>query len=261
MMILWHLAAILSGSSVGLLGSYLVGFRMPFLAIALSHAAMAGGILACLLGWPVMPVALLAALLAGGFLAWLTSRPVHTDLNTATSLLLSLTLGLAFLGMGLNRGDMTPMLSLLWGNLLLVRLFDILLLALSGLVLLGGVVLYRKELEALLFSRRVARASGIRDRHVMMVFLVLAAAVVTVNISIVGGLLMYALLTNPAAAAYELAHSIRTVRMLSLILGVCSTLAGFWVSFLLDLPTGACIVLISCIIYGFAAAIAHLRWR
>lgn len=252
LLLLWHAATLLSGSSVGLLGTYMVGFRMPFLAVAISHAAMAGGVFAYVLGWPMGPVALAAALLCGGLVAWMTASASHTDMNTLTSILLSFTMALAFLGMGLNQGDMTPLLSLMWGSLLLVQISDVVVILITFAVLLLLMLLFGKELNALLFSRTVARASGIQERVVMMAFLVTASALVTVNLQIVGGLMMYSLLTNPAAAAYEIGRSPGAVRRWAILFGVISTVGGLWISYIFDLPTGACIVLVSCLVYAVA---------
>ena len=255
MLILWQIAAVLAGSSVGLLGVYIVGFRMPFLGVAMAHAAMAGAVLACLLGLPQGPVAMVSSLAAAAGMAWLTSTYSRADLNTITSILLSLTMGLAFLGIGLGKGDMTPMLGLMWGSLLFVRPADVWIMLALFAALAGFVRLFGKEMDAMLFSRSVARACGIDERLVLVFFLVLAAVIVTVNLQIVGGLLMYSLLTNPAAAAYETGRSMRQIRVLSTGFGVMSALGGFWLSYPLDLPTGACIVIVSALLYAGALAV------
>lgn len=257
MLMIWQTAAMLAGSSVGLLGVYIVGFRMPFLGVAMAHAAMAGAVLACLLGLPQGPTAMLFALCAAAGMAWLTTTFTRADLNTVTSILLSLTMGLAFLGIGLGKGDMTPMLGLMWGSLLFVRPSDMwIMLALLG-ALVVFVRLLGKEMDAMLFSRSVARACGIDERLVLVLFLVLAAVIVTVNLQIVGGLLMYSLLTNPAAAAFETGRTMRQVRILATGFGVASTLGGFWLSYPLDLPTGACIVIVSTLLYAGALV---MKW-
>jgi ABC-type Mn2+/Zn2+ transport system permease subunit len=82
--------------------------NMPFLGIGMAHAAMCGAIFAHLAGWPPLPAALGAALAAGAFLAWIGSTRVRADLGVVTSILLSFTMGLAFLGIGLSSEDMTP---------------------------------------------------------------------------------------------------------------------------------------------------------
>jgi len=258
MMLLWLLAALLSGSSVGLLGVYVVGLRMPFLGVGMAHAAMAGAVFAYVLGWPPVTLALGFALAAGAGMAWLTTTHARADLGTVTSILLSLTMGLAFVGIGLNKGEMSPLLSMMWGSMLFVRPGDLLVMSLLGVVLAVFVTFCRRPMEALLFSRPVARACGLAERRLLVIFMILAAMLITFNLQIVGGLLMYSLLTNPAAAAFELGGSMRAVRLWAIGCGLASTLGGFWISYLLNLPTGACIVLVSTLLY--ALSVIGRKW-
>ncbi len=253
MIAIWILSGLFGGASAGLLGVYLVGFNMPFLGIGMAHAAMAGAIFAAAFGWPLLPTALGAALAAAVFMAWLSTTRIRADLGTITSILLSFTMGLAFLGIGLNKGDMTPVLGLLWGSMLFVRPVDVVWMGALAAALVIFVAVFRRPLDALLFSRRIARVSGVRERPILVLFMLLAALIITINLQFVGGMMMYSLLTNPAASAYESAPSMSAVRWQSALFGILATLGGFGVSYKFDLPSGACIVLVSTAIYAVAA--------
>jgi manganese/iron transport system permease protein len=259
MMLLWHAAALLSGSSVGLLGVYAVGLRMPFLGIGMAHAAMAGAIIGHVSGLPPTLFALAFALAAGAGMAWLATTHARTDLGTMTSILLSFTMGCAFLAMGFNKGEMSPVLTMMWGSMLFVGTQDVIVMAGLALALFAFLAFCSRSMDALLFSRAIARVCGLPERKLLMVFMVLAGLLITVNLQIVGGLLMYSLLTNPAAAAFELGGSMRAVRWAALGFGIASTLGGFWFSYLCDLPTGACIVLVSTLLYCGAVVLARRR--
>jgi manganese/iron transport system permease protein len=257
MMALWILAAFSSGVSTGLLGLYVVGMNMPFLGIGMAHAAMAGAVFASLFGWPVFPCALASALAAGALLAWIATTRVRADLGIITSILLSFTMGLAFLGIGLNQKEMSPLLNLMWGSMLFVRPSDVVLLFSLGGVYLLFILFCRRPMDALLFSRGAARSCGLNERPLLLAFMSLAALLITINLKITGGLLMYALLTNPAAAAYELAESMPAARRWAAGLGMGATLGGFGISYGFDLPTGACIVMVSTAFYAVAALYAR----
>ncbi|MBN1515680.1 metal ABC transporter permease [Candidatus Sumerlaeota bacterium] len=260
MMQLWILAALSSGFSSGLLGLYIVGMRMPFLGIGMAHAAMAGAVFASLAGWPLLPCALAGAVLAGGILAWIATTHVRSDLGVITSILLSFTMGLAFLGIGMHKGgEMSAFHSLMWGSMLLVKESDVKLLFLLGAAFLVFLYFCRRPLDTLLFSRGAARSCGLNEWPLLMLFMLLAALIITINLNITGGLLMYALLTNPAAAAFELAESMPSARRWAAGLGIASTLGGFGASYALDLPTGACIVMVSTLLYAAAAVYSHQK--
>ena len=257
MLAIWLMAALLSGSSVGLLGVYVVGLRMPFLGIGMAHAAMAGAVFAYLLGWPPALLGLAFALTCGAVMAWLATTHARADMGTTTSIMLSLTMALAFLGIGLNQGEMTQLLGMMWGSMLFVRPADLVMMALLGTALALFLTFTHRPMDAMLFSRPVARGCGLAERRLLMIFMILAALVITFNLQIVGGLLMYSLLTNPAATAYELGGSMRAVRIWAIGCGLASTLGGFWASYVFNLPTGACIVLVSTLIYVLAVVAAR----
>jgi len=76
-------------------------------------------------------------------------------------------------------------------------------------------------------------------------------------LSIIGGLLIFALITNPAAAAYQICRGHKSVVIVSTSLGALSAVGGFLISFYSNLPTGACIVITSTVIFVLAVA---FRW-
>jgi manganese/iron transport system permease protein len=167
-------------------------------------------------------------------------------------------MGIAFLGIGLA-GDRSPLLGLLWGNILFVRADEAALLGIVTVGLLAFLATSGRMLDALVFARR-SETYAFDPRYLLLAFMSLASFVITLNLQFVGGLLIYALLTNPAAAAYELGESMRSVRWLAVGFGLSST-GGLVLSWIFDLPTGACVVLLSTVCYAFAYAVRMRRAR
>jgi manganese/iron transport system permease protein len=149
--------------------------------------------------------------------------------------------------------------SLLWGSLNFCRWSDVALMAGVGAVTLVFLVLFCKEMRAIMFSRLHAAASGIHVVGVWSAFLILASAVLTVNFQTVGGLMIYSLMVNPAAAAFQLVRGHGRALACSAGLGALSGLGGFVIAAVLDLPTGAMIVIVSSVLVGAAALVS--RWR
>jgi manganese/iron transport system permease protein len=250
-------AALLGGSSAGALGVLVVGLRMPFLAVATAHAAMAGAIFGQLAGLPPLPSGFAGALVGALGLGWLLRRR-DLDQNAALGTLFSLALGLSFLGIGLADSPRGELLGLLWGSLLFVTRGQLVLMAVAAALLAALLVLLARELELLLFSRELA-AQLMPEAAVFTAVLLVAAAVIAVNLETVGGLLLYSLVTNPAVAALRLARTVRGCVLLAALLGALCALGGFAAAFLLDLPVGASIVLVSSVPVGLA--LARGWWR
>lgn len=254
-------AGLIAGASTGLLGVYVVGMRIPFIGICISHAAMAGFIFGSLLAFasPILAVASpsvggIAASVIGA-LALAAIRPGKTrlDTNVALAIVFNYMLGLAFLGMGLNRGSRSEMLGLLWGNILFVDQARTLVITVMAGVLIIFCLLFNNELKVLLFSRTMASASGMHEGFVYGLFLTVCAITLSVNLPLIGGLMIFSLITCPAAAAYQICTGHKRVVFTATVLGMLSALAGFLVSYYLNLPTGACIVIVSATVFGLAA--------
>jgi manganese/iron transport system permease protein len=258
---------LLAGGSSGLLSVYIVGMRIPFLGVCVAHAALAGavfGSLAGLQGTVLLLPALAAASITAVLLGLADPRKVNMDANVMLGLLFSVTMGLTFIGMGLfgilGKSD-NDVRSLLWGSLNFCRWRDVALMLVSSVLLTGFVLAFHKEMRAILFSREDAAAAGILVTPIWTTFLVLTAIVMTVNFQTVGGLMIYSLITNPAAAAFQLVRGAGKTLVVATLLGAASGLGGFLISALTDLPSGAVIVLVSAVLVVFACLWARLANR
>jgi manganese/iron transport system permease protein len=255
------LAGIVAGASTGFLGVYIVGMRMPFIGTCISHAAMAGTVLSYLVGVSPSVGAVLVSAVCAGSLATLEPDRSRLDTNVALGIVFSLMLGLTFLGIGLVDQSRSEILGLLWGNILFINRNSFVTVVVTAVVLAMFAWLFNKEMKAILFSRSIASATGIHERFVYAMFLLLCGITLSVNLRLVGGLMIFSLITNPAAAAYQLCRGHRLVVLVSTLFGVLSTAIGFLVSFYFDLPTGACIVIASTAIFGMAVAVHRVRAR
>ena len=257
----------LAGASSGLLGTFIVGMRIPFLGVCVAHAALAGAVFGSLCGLEgqlLLLPALAGSILTALALGLLDPQRVHLDDNVVLSILFSATMGLAFLGIGLHgilgRSD-SDVRGLLWGSLNFCRWRDVWLMLASGGALAIYVALFFKELRAIIFSRADAAAAGIRVNFVWTGLLILIAVVLTVNFQTVGGLMIYSLICNPAAAAFQLVKGCRRVMLWAALLGAASGLGGFVLSALTDLPSGAVIVLVSSALLGGAVLLRRYGQR
>lgn len=255
------LAGVLAGTGTGLLGAYVVGMRIPFIGICVAHAALAGAVAGSLLGWPMTPTALVAALAVALLLGAIRPRRAGVDTNVVMSVLFSLTMGLAFLGIASGGAARNDLLALMWGNVLLCSWRDVWAMAGATAAEVAFVVLLYKELRAILFSRVHAASAGVRAGLVWTLLLILISVVLTVDFRAVGGLMIYALLTNPAIAAFQLVRGCGRSVLLSAAFGAASGLGGFLISYHTDLPTGAVIVIFSSLLVGVCGLVGHWARR
>ena len=161
------------------------------------------------------------SLLAAAIIGPLADRG---ELNPETSvgIIFSLMLGIAFLIMGLMPTTQSAAWDLLWGSILTNTREDVLFLAIVAVVVVGLVVIFYKEIKATLFNRDIALSVGIPATFILYGILFLTGATITATLRPIGGLLIFSLILNPAAAAYQLTYSMKKMFLLAAAFGVLS---------------------------------------
>ena len=252
------LAAFLGGIACGTIGVFVVLMHMPFIGVAMSHAAFAGALLGLWLGFNPLVGAFGFSLLAAAVIGPLADRGGLSP-EVSLGVIFSFMLGIGFLFMGIMPGTRSGALELLWGSILTNTGSDILVLAVVTVVVLALVFTFFKEIQATVFNRKIALSVGLPATLILYGVLLLTGATVAASLRSIGGLLIFSLILNPAAAAYQLTYSMKRMFILSAAFGVLSGWIGLLVSYLLDVPSGAAIVITSSIIFMVAAIFSPKR--
>lgn len=252
------LAALLGGVACSTIGVFVVTMGISFIGTCISHAAFAGALLGILLGFNPLMGAFVLSLLAAAVIGPLADRGEFNP-DTAIGIVFSLMLGLAFLFMGLMPGPKTQALGLLWGSILTVTDANLILLAAVCGVVVTLAVLFYKEIQAVLFHREIALAVGIPANAIFYALLFLTGATITASFKAIGGLLIFSLIINPAAAAYQLTYSLKRMFLLSALFGVLSGWMGLAASYLFDVPSGAVIIITSSLVFAIATLLSPKR--
>jgi ABC-type Mn2+/Zn2+ transport system permease subunit len=256
------LGAALTGILCSLMGSFVVRMNLSSLGFCMSHAAFAGAALGIVLSLNPLTTAVLFSVFIAFILGPLAEKArLKTDIVIGVLFSLTISLGFIFLNFAPGTAMSSTALSILWGSILGITATDILhlMMMVVGVVLI--VILFFKEFQAILFSRKLAEASGINRRPFYYLILLLTGVVVALSLKLVGGLLIFALLVNPASAAYQFFYDMKKITVFSPIIGVFCCLLGILLSFYLDLPTGASIAITSSLIFGISVIFSPKRKR
>jgi manganese/iron transport system permease protein len=252
------IACVLCGASCSLLSVFVVLMKMPLIGVSMSHAAFAGAVLGLLLDFNPFVSGLILCLLTAGVLGPLSDR---TDIapENVLGILFSFLMGLAFLGMGILTRTKAGALNLMWGSLLSLSKSDLVILFVITVILVLFIFFFFKEIRSVLFNRRLAAASGVPERMIYYALLFLTGAVVSSNLATVGGLLIFALLVQPGATALQLTYNLKHFFLISAASGIGACVSGLVVSYLLDLPSGASVVLMATTIFAAAYLLSPKR--
>jgi manganese/iron transport system permease protein len=242
------IACLLCGLSCSLLSVFIVLMRMPLIGVAMSHAAFAGAAVGMLIGVNPVFAGFILCLLVAGVLGPFSDRARMPPENVL-SIFFSFMMGIAFLGMGILTRTKAGVLNLMWGNLLSLTAGDITILFSVTIVLVAFILLFFKEIRAVLFSRRIAAASGVPERFIYYTLLFMTGAVVSSNLTTVGGLLIFALLIQPGATALQLTYDLKLFFLISAAAGIVACISGLVLSYIFDLPSGASVVIMATVIF------------
>lgn len=252
------LAAAMVGGLCSVIGVFVVLRGLAFVGAGTSHAAFAGVALGYLIGWPPLFLAIVFGLATVWITGWVEERG-GMKLDVSIGILYTTTMALAILFIGLMKNYNPEVYGYLFGSVLSVT--DNELLVISGLTILvlGLILLCSKELYFIAFDQEMAEASGVPARLMFFLLLTLVALTVVVSMKTVGAILVFAMILIPPSTAYQLTHSLKTLTLYSMAIGVTTAVGGVIISAVCDLPSGPAIVLLATVLFFCAVFLSPKR--
>ncbi|MEK6683409.1 MAG: metal ABC transporter permease [Nitrospirota bacterium] len=252
------LASVLIGILCSVIGVFVVLKGLSFIGAGTAHAAFAGVALAFLLGLNPMGMAVLFGLMT----VWITGLLVEKGrmkLDVSIGIFYTSTMAMAILFIGFMKGYNAELYGYLFGSILSVTPSDLTVIAGLGLAVLVALFLFYKELLFIAFDQEMAEASGIPARSLFFLLISLIALTIVVSLKAVGAVLVYAMILIPAATAYQLTRSMKGMMIVSILFGVFSSVAGMFLSFIMDIPSGAAIVLLATALFFLSVLFSPKR--
>ena len=238
------LAAALAALVCALVGTFVVLKGMAFMGDAVAHSSLAGMSVAYLFGGSVFWGALAWAVPASLLITWI-SRRANLRLDTSIGIIFASGFALGIILMSRASGYTADLLGLLFGNVLGVSWNEIALIgAIAGAVSLLVLAFY-KELLFTSYDATMSAASGIPVRFMQYLLPVLVGVTTVASLKAVGIVLVLALLVTPPATAALLARRLPAIMAYSVVIGLAATVAGLYLSFYADLPSGPSIVMVA----------------
>ena len=253
-------ASALVGVACAVVGAFVVLKGMSFVGDAVSHSAFPGVVLAYLLGLPII---------LGGAVAAIGTALGIGALTRRSGLRADAVIGVLFAGMfalGVALFSSIPnyvgdLFHFLFGDVLGISFADLISLAVLASLLLLIVWVLWKELLFATFDPLGAGAAGLPVRRLDDLLLILIAVTIVVSLQAVGIVLVVAMITTPAATAQLLVKRFDQMIALAALIGVTSSLVGLYVSYALDIASGASIVLTETFAFLVALLITSIRKR
>ena len=252
------LASLMVGILCAVVGCYVVLRSMAFMGDAMAHAILPGVAVAYLLKGDLLIGALVAAIVVALGIGFLSRQGTLKE-DTAIGILFA---GALSLGVALISTIKTYALDLthiLFGNVLGVSVSDLWLTALLGVIVVATIVLLYKEFLVISFDPVLAATMRLPAELLRNLMLILLALTIVVSLQTVGVGLVAAMLVTPGATAFLLTRRLPTMMVIAALIGAFSSIAGLYVSFYVNVASGAAVVLIATAIFLLAFLFAPQR--
>jgi len=247
------IGSVLVGAICALVGTYVVLRGLAFVGDALSHAAFPGVVIAYLLKANIhLGAAIFTVLTALGI--GLVSRRGRVSYDTAIGILFAGAFALGVLLMSRIRGYTVDLFSFLFGNVLGISRQDLFLAGILGTIVALTIFLFYKELLLLSFDPTIAEAMGYPVQALNYLLLGLIALTIVISIQAVGIILVVALLVTPSATAYLLTNRFSRMMLLGILFAALAAVIGLYLSYYLNVASGAAIVLVSTCLFFLVLA-------
>lgn len=228
--------------------------RMTFFGEGVAHASLAGIAIAVLFGWAPLPIALGWAMGVATIIFFL-ERSTKLPTDTLIGMLFTASMAFGIILIHFIPGYQPELLTYLFGSILAIGTQDVWITVALASIILVWFFLSLRGLTFASLSEDSAQVSGINVKTQTFLFYLALAVTTVLGVKMLGIILVPALLVLPTATSRTLSHAFRTYVIGSILFAECFIFVGLVASFLLDLPSGATIVLVGTIIFLLATLI------
>jgi len=233
------------------LGMFLVLRKMSLIGDGLSHVSFGAIAFGLFLGvypfYVAIPLVMLGSLL---ILKISEKSKVYGD--AAIGIVSAVGIAGGVMLASLSKGFNVDLFSYLFGNILAISTTEVIMSVVLSFLVLAVIYIFYWDLFSATFDEEYAKTTGIKTNRINIILTLLTAVTVVLSVKMVGVMLVSALLILPAVTALQISKGFKTAIFAAAIFSLVSVIIGITLSFFLDLPTGATIVLVNAFFFGVA---------
>ena len=243
------LGSLFASIACGIIGTYIVTRRLVFISGGITHASFGGIGIGLYTGIsPLLSAAIFSVLSAFG-VEWLSKRKdMREDSAIAVFWTLGMAIGIIF--SFLSPGFAPDLSAFLFGNILTITMTDIWMLVGLSVLLITFFACFLNPIIYIAFDREYARSQRIPVTLFEYVLMMFIALTIVACLRMIGIVLVISLLTLPQMTANLFTHSFKKIIGLSIGIGYIGCLGGLFLSYQLQVPSGAAIIFFSILVYA-----------
>lgn len=244
------IGGILLSICASLVGVSLVLRRNSLIGDGLSHVALFGVALATVLGLSPIEFSIPVVLLFSFLIIKTNDSKFGGD--TIIAIIASSSLAVATFLVSINKGVNIDLNSYLFGSILALTSKDLFLLLLLTIIVIIFYLCAYNKIFAITFDSSFAKSIGINVNLYNFIFSTLCSLVIVLGMRLTGSLLISSLIIFPTLTSISIFKDFKSVIISSVIVSLISFMIGLYLSYILSVPTGSTIVIVSLILYLLA---------
>lgn len=231
--------------------------KMAFFGEGVAHASLAGIAIAVLTGLAPIPVAIIWAIIVA-ILIFFLEEETKLSSDTSIGILFTTSMAAGVVLMNFSEGFQPELLSFLFGNILTITQIDVWLIAIAAVVIITWFFTFLRPLTLMSLSEETAQVKGIHVKTQKLLFYLALAIATVLGVKILGIILVSALIILPPSIARLYTNSFKSYVFNSIISAEMMIIIGLTGSYLLDVPSGASIVIAGATLFAFTSLLTKL---
>ena len=244
--------------SCSLLGVFLVLKNMSLIGDGLAHVSFAAIAIGLLVSDKPIIISIPIVIVAS-FLVLLLKEKAKIDADATIGLLSSFSIAIGVIIASVAKGFNIDLFSYLFGSILFISPSEMILSGLLAIILIVLVLLFYNDLFSITFDENFAKISGIKVRRINYLLSVLISVTIVLGIRIVGTMLISSLIVFPSVSALQISKGFKRTLMFSVLFSMIAVVLGIIFSYILNVPTGALIVIVNAIIFLITLIIRGIK--
>ncbi len=244
--------------SCSLLGVFLVLKNMSLIGDGLAHVSFAAIAIGLLVSDKPIIISIPIVIVAS-FLVLLLKEKAKIDADATIGLLSSFSIAVGVIIASVAKGFNIDLFSYLFGSILFISPSEMILSGLLAIILIVLVLLFYNDLFSITFDENFAKISGIKVRRINYLLSVLISVTIVLGIRIVGTMLISSLIVFPSVSALQISKGFKRTLLFSVLFSMIAVVLGIIFSYILNVPTGALIVVVNAIIFLITLIIRGIK--
>ncbi|HBG41297.1 MAG TPA: hypothetical protein DDZ96_11425 [Porphyromonadaceae bacterium] len=254
---LW--GSLFASIACGLIGTYIVTRRLVFISGGITHASFGGLGVGLFFGLNPIFSAMIFSVLSAFGIQWLSRRQGVRE-DSAIGVFWSFGMAVGIILTFLTPGYAPNLSEFLFGNILTITRLDIFSLVILSIILILFFITHYHQIVSVSFDAEFARTRRIATQLIEYAMMLFISVTIVLSIRLVGIVLLMSLITVPQMTANLFTSNYSKIIYLSVGISFVGCVVGLFLSYFLNIPSGAFIIFVLMLMFFVAKGLKAIRF-